>query len=471
MRSRSAARSRSVSLAIVTGAAGLLLLLTGGCVRVVPAGDPGDARTLAAAGYPRDFSFTMDHERMTTVRVNERGGPSIDWPARDRAVVQSLVHDAPIDVINRHAFVDRPKRRFTLGERTERGRLARTRPAGVGVIRHWVPEPDRTDGGADRGDADHEHHMIFVSSWTYMGPAAKAGGAGGGAGDGSGGSPAGGPGDAWPEDRHWGVRMRYRPVPPGLEVRGIVVHLHGLDGHGLERRVTEPLRQAGWGVLECPYPLVNWRRLDVDVTDPQDVAEAGKRMASIIDERFGELAYAAEAAVLDLAADGEPAAVAGPILLSAFSAGGNAASAVAARLSGQFPGRLQAAAIVMGGADLIRISADSSLADTGMDMRRGDDLVARSSLNPAERASLTEAYLPHTQLDGWAIAPSVDVPVLLVLGRFDAIVPRGAGAALRERLGQPETWWISAGHYGGYLSMPWMGRRIARWMLGQATDD
>ncbi|MFK7961924.1 MAG: hypothetical protein AB8G96_15530 [Phycisphaerales bacterium] len=421
------------------------------------AGDSAGDSARESAGKQADFPASG---------VAGPHGNPIAWPERDPAAVASLVHDMPIDVINRHEFVDRPDRRFTVGERMQRGRLAATRLAGVGVIRQWVPEPEAGPATPDAApDAADPQHLIFVSSWTAVagtgGPVASESAASSAP---AALAPSAAPDAPLAEDPHWGVRMQYRPAPPDVPARGIVVHLHGLDGHGLERRVTRRLHAAGWGVLECTYPLVNWQRLEVDVADPQSVSDAGRRMASIIDERFGELAFAAEAAVADLQMVGDPAASAGPIFVTAFSAGANAASAVVARLGP----RVEAAAIMLGGADLMRISADSSLTDTGFDMRRGDRQVARGSLTEAERAAISEAYLQHAAMDGWTIAPHLDVPCLLVLGRFDAIVPRGAGALLRERLGRPETWWIFGGHYGGYVSMPWVGPRIARWLLRQS---
>ncbi len=413
----------------------------------------------------------------------------IQWPARRRLEVAAVPGPADGPVLNRHPWVVRSTVPWvaTLREESLRIRWSRTTAVGTAIVRSVAAVgPEAAAAGSDLGAASEAgrlpdrgpwagvgdgsseqpgspQRLVSVSSWTLESFESLA---------------------AFPEseacrrraaapvppgvvlDPHWGVRMRYLPPPADAgPARGVLVHLHGLGGHRLERHLQPVLRRAGWGVLECVYPLAGWSRLAADASDPDQVRAAGATMAAIIDDRFAELAIAAEAAIETLAAEGDAAAAAGPLLVAGFSAGGNAAPAVAARLGD----RVRAMSIVMAGADLMEITIASVLGDTGFDGVRGGRPVDRRRLTAAERRRFSEAYLERVRLDGFAVGPHLAaVPTLLVPARFDRVVPAATGRRLAERLGRPEVRWIPAGHVGGYLSLPWMGPRIGRWLLQAA---
>ncbi|MHC4809875.1 MAG: hypothetical protein ACYTEV_05850 [Planctomycetota bacterium] len=411
----------------------------------------------------------------------------IHWPARRRLEVAAVPGPADGPVLNRHPWVARSAVPWvaTLREERLRIRWSRATAAGTAVVRSVAAAgseaaragdaesseagrlPDRGPwaGGSEASPSSPQspQRLVSVSSWTLESPESLA---------------------AFPEpepcrrraaapvppgvvlDPHWGVRMRYLPPPADAgPARGVLVHLHGLGGHRLERHVQPVLRRAGWGVLECVYPLAGWSRLAADASDPEQVRAAGATMAAIIDDRFAELAIAAEAAIETLAAEGDEAAAAGPLLVAGFSAGGNAAPAVAARLAG----RVRAMSIVMAGADLMEITIASTLGDTGFDGVRDGRSVDRRRLTAAERRRFSEAYLERVRLDGFAVGPHLaGVPVLLVPARFDRVVPAAASRRLGERLGGSEVRWLPTGHVGGYLSLPWTGPRIGRWLLRAA---
>ena len=46
--------------------------------------------------------------------------------------------------------------------------------------------------------------------------------------------------------------------------------------------------------------------------------------------------------------------------------------------------------------------------------------------------------------------------VLLVLGRYDDVVPYEKGVELKEKMGNPETILLPAGHYTAVLSIPYI---------------
>lgn len=399
----------------------------------------------------------------------------IDWPARSPLDPSSLLGPGDGEVINRHPWVDRTQNPWIATVREEPLRVLWSRAAGVGVVRAIqgtgpgrsgtgaTPPPAETGERPEDASPDSILRLVFVSSWTheapdwldsFVDPEGRV--------DWASATPPGF--DA--VDHHWGVRMRYRPADPRVEPRGVLVHLHGLGGHELERGVHGPLRKHGWGILECVYPLANWSRMSADVADPAAVDALGADLATLIDNRFAELAFAAEAALEALEAEGDPAAAVGPVLVASFSAGGNAAPAVTARLGD----RVRGLAIVVAGADLMRISVTSGLGDTGFDARRHGETVDRRRLTDPELAALSAAYLERVRLDGAKVAPRLrELPVLMLLGRFDAVVPVSTGRALRSGLGGPKTWWVLGGHVGGYVSLLWNGPRIGRWLARQGA--
>ena len=59
--------------------------------------------------------------------------------------------------------------------------------------------------------------------------------------------------------------------------------------------------------------------------------------------------------------------------------------------------------------------------------------------------------------DPMRYAPYVDrKKVLLVLARYDTVVPIAKGLELKEKMGNPETILIPAGHYSAVLSIPYI---------------
>jgi hypothetical protein len=113
--------------------------------------------------------------------------------------------------------------------------------------------------------------------------------------------------------------------------------------------------------------------------------------------------------------------------------------------------RIRAAALGLAGGDLPYILMHST--EPG--------LVKRRELEMSER-HLTfeeaEKMLRNTlTFDPMIYAPYVDAKkILLVLARFDTVVPIEKGLELKTKMGNPETIMIPAGHYSAVLSIPYI---------------
>jgi hypothetical protein len=113
--------------------------------------------------------------------------------------------------------------------------------------------------------------------------------------------------------------------------------------------------------------------------------------------------------------------------------------------------RIQAAALGLCGGDLPYILTRTT--ETGLVKRRDQELQAQNlTLEQAEqklRSLLT--------CDPIRYAPYVDPrKVLLVLARYDTVVPIEKGLELKEKMGHPETIMIPAGHYSAVVSIPYI---------------
>lgn len=113
--------------------------------------------------------------------------------------------------------------------------------------------------------------------------------------------------------------------------------------------------------------------------------------------------------------------------------------------------RIRAAIIGLAGGDLPYILAHST--EPGIERRR-DAFLKERGLTP-EQAE--EALRKMITRDPLVYAPYVDPEkVLLVLARYDTVVPIAKGLELKEKMGNPETIMIPAGHYTAVLSIPYI---------------
>jgi hypothetical protein len=119
--------------------------------------------------------------------------------------------------------------------------------------------------------------------------------------------------------------------------------------------------------------------------------------------------------------------------------------------------RVRAAALGLVGGDVADILAHSR--EKSYRKRRADMLREQHLTLP----ELQQRFADAIKCDPIYFAPYVDrQKVLLVLAVFDRIVPFKNGRELREKMGDPETIFIAAGHLTAVLYLPYIE--------GQALD-
>jgi len=113
--------------------------------------------------------------------------------------------------------------------------------------------------------------------------------------------------------------------------------------------------------------------------------------------------------------------------------------------------RIQAAIIGLAGGDIPYILTYST--EPGLVKRREEFLKERNLSTEQAEAALRKMITR----DPLVYAPYVDPhKVLLVLARYDTVVPIAKGLELKEKMGNPETIMIPSGHYTAVLSIPYI---------------
>lgn len=255
-----------------------------------------------------------------------------------------------------------------------------------------------------------------------------------------------------------GTRMRlYEPTGKhaGNLSRGLVVSLSSLAGLEYELPTVYELTRRGWAVLVINASTARRFEEPVFLDADADPTPAAKRLARIIDNRVAEIAYAAEAGV-EFVTKQHANLRAVPIVIVGFSAGALTAPATAEILRD----RVAAIVLVGGGANLLDISQRSSLTNGGI------EVIWRDKKSPPESVKkLNDAYVAQSKLDPYAIGPRLTgIPVLMLHGLVDDIIPTDTGDLLYERLGKPERLSYPLGHRGLFWLLPSQSGRIADWI-------
>ena len=113
--------------------------------------------------------------------------------------------------------------------------------------------------------------------------------------------------------------------------------------------------------------------------------------------------------------------------------------------------RIQAAIIGLAGGDLPHILTYST--EPGL-VKRREEFLKERNLSPEQGEEALRKMLTRDPL---FYAPYVDPhKVLLVLARYDTVVPIAKGLELKEKMGNPETIMIPSGHYTAVLSIPYI---------------
>jgi predicted esterase len=249
--------------------------------------------------------------------------------------------------------------------------------------------------------------------------------------------------------------MELRP-PRGPESRGLVIYLRSLTGTEYEREVIDRFQDEGWWVLDVRFALLRSKGIDVPVIDTEQPDAAAVVIAAYIDHRLAEYAYAVEGALSYLAAE-HSEVVEGPVVAVGFSKGAIVLTPVVARSLD----RIDAAVLVAGGANILRIARTSHV---DLDELRVTDADG-NALSGRDEGRLFDVYQQRSALDPYATAPALTrMPVLMVHGAFDAVVPARTGDVLHRRLGRPERWTCFGGHSVVFWLLPRLAAEIIQWV-------
>jgi pimeloyl-ACP methyl ester carboxylesterase len=242
--------------------------------------------------------------------------------------------------------------------------------------------------------------------------------------------------------------------------RGLIVHLTSYGGYQYERPILHELRGRGWAVLWVDSSTVRPETMQIDV-DPRNLRPAARQIATHIDDRLAEIAYAVEGG-LEFIARERPHIPLSPVVVTAYSAGALAAPAVVALM----PQRIDAAVLVGGGANLLDIAQRSTLTDGGLKLAW-----MHGPPSATDRQRLLDAYLQASRLDPyWTSLFLRDKPVLMMHAVFDRIVPAGNGELLYQRLGRPARVNFMLGHGLLFYRLPTQTKVIADWVDSAAAN-
>lgn len=340
------------------------------------------------------------------VRGRPPASQRIVWPERRTRGLDDLARRVPATL------------RLTVGGKGDVAEVGvrRCEPAGLGLV---------LDLGFPAGGAKSHRettHLLFVSFPASASDRAGTRGESGAV-----------PQVLSPADVRLGVRWTL--YEPRGRARGLVVHLGG------NRYVRRALLKAGWVVLSSDgtgrYFARRKKPQVFSLASGDEVPEVARRIAGVIDDELADWPYSLEA-VLAYLGRHRPDVPQAPAAIMGFSIGALGLPAVVARM----PERFGAAVIVAGGADLLRISVTSHKHNPGIVLRhRG------RPLDQSLWTALDRAYLRHAALDPYTAAAALhDMPVLVVSGHFDQVVPAATGALLWTRLGKPERLAYPVGH-------------------------
>lgn len=194
-----------------------------------------------------------------------------------------------------------------------------------------------------------------------------------------------------------------------------------------------------------------------------------QRVADAADQRIAETAYAV-AAALDHSFAQNRALDDHPVVLLGMSGGAMALPSVYAH----DPDRYDAAVLIAGGANFLRIMIESNYRDwidavlVDFDPL-SDDL---GEPEPGVVDALAERYLELANLDAYHTAPQMQaLPVLILHATNDRAVPASTGDLLYERLGRPERWTYPMGHELIFAALPTQIPRIDKWLSTQLQPD
>lgn len=249
------------------------------------------------------------------------------------------------------------------------------------------------------------------------------------------------------------------------DVKGTIVLIPGMLGtpQPIIEGQIRAWRTNGYAVLRfLAHPSRFTERAEVQVTEG-DEADVGRRLAEIYDQRTAECAFAADAA-LDHVFARRPSLRDKPVVLVGMSGGAMVLPTVYAYA----PERYDAAVLIAGGANFLKISVQSNYAEwidaivLDWEPDRADS-VGEPTPDRLERVS--NAYLSASRLDATHTAPELaDIPVLMLHATRDRAVPSATGDTLWRLLNTPERWVFNVGHEVIFVMLPMQTGRVLAWI-------
>jgi hypothetical protein len=234
--------------------------------------------------------------------------------------------------------------------------------------------------------------------------------------------------------------------------RGVVLLMPGLFAtpEGTLDRLTTSLRKRGLAVLRMwAQPSRFTQTLEFDITPADGLDDDAGRIASALDDRVAECAYAAKAAFAHIEKS-RPELASVPSAVIGFSGGAMTLPTVVALE----PERYAAAVMVGGGACFWQMNETSNYR-TMIDAVRAK--WPEGSKTDALTQELRTLVLSRSPLDSFhtaAVLRKAGMEILVIQAILDEAVPAPLGDALWERLGKPPRLLLEAGHETLFMQLP-----------------
>ncbi|MBX3387565.1 MAG: alpha/beta fold hydrolase [Phycisphaeraceae bacterium] len=451
---------------VAVGSVGLAIAgFNGGCAFRLGPDKPVPAPSLTSGAEQAGAPARQTGEGVAEASISTvQSSPAIKWPERDRAALGAVLAPTPFPI---HLFSDTgdglpPDASPRLRRAVERplATVHYNAPLGQGVLRELAnrDEPAHSANNALRFVSVSTHPIRPVDErgnpWRWFVRSQAGLGAG---------APV-----AINESQVLtylgeGLRMQIFDPPDGVDRRGLIVYLHGLGSRVYEAPIVEAARADGWVILQVSTPRVwFYKPVKFEIRRSDDIDRVAGDIAALIDDQLAEPAYAVEAALAYLRQQ-RPDIPSRPAVVMGFSAGALFAPAVVARNHGQ----IDAAVLVGGGANLLRISQTSDLTNGGLDIR-WPTIADRDRFG----TELEEAYARHVQLDPVRTAATLrDKPTLLVLAALDSTVPASTARTLRREVPHAQRIVFPVGHRLMFWLLEGQRASIVRWLRDATATD
>lgn len=242
------------------------------------------------------------------------------------------------------------------------------------------------------------------------------------------------------------------PKPPQPRLAIILPGMFGTPW-GIVDQAVHGLRARGWHVLRLlAHPSRFTERTTFRLNDDDRLPDQARAIARLTGDRAAECAYAIEEAMLKVV-EMRPELARTPRLAIGMSGGAMVLPTVVARN----PDAYGSAVLIAGGADYLRIAAESNYAEWINALRFRWE-------GPENWPRLYELYRAAAPLDPLYTASALrGKPVLMLHAAEDRAVPAALGDELWQRLGTPERWVSNVGHELIFLSLPGVWPRVMDW--------